>query len=115
MASRIYHNRVRITTAATWTACALPDVGSELLIDFLIENWTANTNTVLVAIKTSAPSADTDASWKFVLAKSPVAPTDAGQRGGLTKLLLKDGEMLYVKSDQTDTRVEAMAITQVVP
>lgn len=115
MASEIYYNQTRITASATWTQVATPASGQEILVDVSIVNWTANANTVLVAIKSSSPSADTDAQWKYVLLKSPASGTDAGYEAGIEGLLIKDGDKLYVKSDQTDTRVLVEGFSEVVP
>jgi hypothetical protein len=107
----------RITASATWTeiTAASPAAGKETLVDVIITNFDADAATVMYAIKSSAPSADTDANDIEILDGLPAALGDAGHKWTLSSLLIPDGSKLYVKSDQTDTRVTCSGYKQTVP
>lgn len=113
MASNLQRSRARITASATWTSVANAPADHEQMLDVVISNWDADANAILVAITTSssAPGADTDASFYQSLA----AKGSSGDRLSLTGLILKAGEYLWVKSDQTDTRVDVSGVDQLVP
>lgn len=108
MAEFIANQFTRITSASTWTEVAGATKGLSGFasgdvaeLDVLIQNWVANNNTVEVAITatSSAPSANTE-SLKRVLA----AAESSGDYFQV-QIILTGTEHLWVKSDQTDTRV----------
>lgn len=121
MASSLIRTRTRITAANTWTeVCGATKglaAGFEGLIDIAIANWATANATVLVAITdtSTAPSADTAADWTRVLNPAPTAPTSSGYECYLEGLLLRDGNHLWVKSNQTDTRVAVAGTFKAVP
>lgn len=106
MASEVVSENTRITAAATWTEVAGATKGltgfnadnDTASLDVLIQNFDADPNTVLVAITatSTAPAADTDANYSEVLDNLGKLQLD---------VLLKNTQHLWVKSDQTDTRV----------
>lgn len=108
MAEFISNQYTRITSASTWTEVAGSNKGLNGFasgdvaeLDVLIQNWSASLNTVEVAITatSSAPASDTEF-FKQKLA-------GAENSGDFTQLqvILTGAEHLWVKSDQTDTRI----------
>lgn len=105
MATTLFNEDTRITSAGTWTeVCGATKglsgfaSGDVAHIDFLAQNMDVDDATILVAITatSSQPSADTDAF--LVQVKAQYATIQL-------KLILTGTQHLWVKSDQTDTRV----------
>jgi hypothetical protein len=106
----------RITSADTWTEVAGATkgvtAGHKADIDFIVTNLDADANNVLIAITatSTAPSADTDAFTKVTLSALAAGASSHIFTG--ERLLLPSSHHLWVKSDQTDTRVMVSGYTE---
>lgn len=104
---------IRITSAATWTEIAGASgtgktaitSGDRAFLDVLIANFDADANTVLIAVTpdATAPTADTDAFDQTILSAS--AEGANAHQYLLERVYLPSDAHIWVKSDQTDTRV----------
>lgn len=103
--SFIPNELTRVTSTATWTEVAGAtkglsgfSTGDVAEIDVFVQSWNATDATVLFAVtsNSTAPAADTDAFYRVVLSENGIAQLQA---------ILTETEHLWVKSDQTDVRV----------
>lgn len=111
---------VRITSAATWTEVAGASASGKTAIpgtdrgflDITLCNFDADANTVLVALTadSTTPSADTDAFFTAILSAN-VAGASA-HLATLERVYLPEDAHIWVKSDQTDTRVLVNGLTE---
>lgn len=107
----------RFTATATWTeiTAATPASGKEKIVDVIIVNFASAAATIYWAIKTTTPTVDTEANDMEILSKLPAAEGDAGHRWTISSLVIPDGQKLWVKSSQADTRVTCSGNLQTVP
>lgn len=104
---------IQITSADTWTEVAGADGTSKTAIgathranlDLTVTNLDADPNSILVAITpdSTAPSADTEAFYKGTL--TALAAGVNSHVATFERVFLPAGAHLWLKSDQTDTRV----------
>jgi len=115
MADFIANQYTRITAAATWTEVAGSNKGLSGFasgdvaeLDVLIQNWDADENLVEVAITatSSSPGSNVE-SYKKKLAAAEES-NDFAQ----LQFILTGTEHLWVKSDQTDTRITVSGTTE---
>jgi len=103
----IYENFTRITSAATWTKVAEIGTGFTLDFDYLVMNADADDAQIEFAVAADdiPPAADTE---HYIQA-------GVSQYGVITgSELIGADRALYVKSDQTDTRVRVSGNTEAV-
>lgn len=112
MAEFISTQFTRITSAATWTEVAGSNKGLNGFstndvaeLDVLIQNWDADDATILVAITSDdqEPASDDVATLREVKKENEKIQL---------QVILKGAAHLWVKSDQTDTRVTVSGTTE---
>lgn len=112
MAEFFSNQFTRITSSGTWTEVLGSNKGlagfasgDNAEADVLIQNWSGSLNTVLVAVtsSSSAPNADTEAFYTAELLDNGFVEL---------KAVLTGTEHLWVKSDQTDTRVNVSGVKE---
>lgn len=111
---------VRITSASTWTEVAGASASGKTAIpntdrgylDITICNFDADANTVLIALTadSTTPSADTEAFYTAILSAS--AAGSNAHVVTLERVYLPEDAHIWVKSDQTDTRVLVNGLTE---
>ncbi len=107
----------RFTAVDTWTeiTAATPAAGKEKFVDVAIVNFAAAAATVYWAIKATTPTVLTEANDMEILSKLPTAVGEAGHRWTIPSLVIADGQKLWVRSSQADTRVTCAGNSQTVP
>jgi len=103
----VYENFTRITSADTWAKVAEIGTGFTLDFDYIVMNADAGDAQISLAVAANdaAPASDTE---HYIQA-------DVAQNGVVTgSELIGPARALYVKSNQTDTRVRISGISEAV-